>query len=107
MAGVFERRHLYSSLNIGLLRVAPVVSRKVTTLVAVTADVSALVPKLVIAMGRTYDHGRAAFRSAATGLMDRVVRVINRFASAYRRVAQGRTCTTVVLFPGSGMRVGG
>jgi hypothetical protein len=36
-------------------------------------------------------------------LTDRVVRVINRFASAYRRVAQGRTCTTVVLFPGSGM----
>jgi hypothetical protein len=40
-------------------------------------------------MGRTYDHGRAAFRSAATGLTDRVVRVINRFASAYRRGCPG------------------
>ena len=35
--------------------------------------------------------------SAATGLKDRVVRVINRFASAYRRVAQGRIWSAVLL----------
>jgi hypothetical protein len=37
------------------------------------------------------------FHSAATGLIGSVMRVIDRFANAYRRVFQSRICTTVLL----------
>ena len=53
--------------------------------------------------GRTYDQCHAD--SLRDGVSDRVMRVINRFANACRRVSQSRICTTV-LRPAQTIAVG-
>jgi hypothetical protein len=60
-----------------------------------------LVPKLVIAMGRTYDQMPRGF-PPRDGVSDRVMRVINRFANACRRFTWSRI--QVSYFPRAAKR---